>query len=234
MLKHIAIIPARSGSKGLKDKNIKLLADKPMVAYTIEAAKQSGIFDCVHVSTDSDEYARIAREYGADVPFLRSDELSSDTAGSWDVVRWTMAQYAKLGQVFDCVTLLQPTSPLRTDEDIQNAYRLLQEKQADAVVGVCEMDHSPLWSNTLPEDGNMNGFLDRAANAGRQKLPVYYRINGAVYMMKAALLTQAENALYGEGTYAYIMPKQRSIDIDDEFDFAIAETIIDKFDFRKK
>lgn len=80
----------------------------------------------------------------------------------------------------------------------------------------------------------MNGFLDRAANAGRQKLPVYYRINGAVYMMKAALLTQAENALYGEGTYAYIMPKQRSIDIDDEFDFAIAETIIDKFDFRKK
>lgn len=128
MLKHIAIIPARSGSKGLKDKNIKLLAGKPMVAYTIEAAKQSGIFDCVHVSTDSDEYARIAREYGADVPFLRSDELSSDTAGSWDVVRWTMAQYAKLGQVFDCVTLLQPTSPLRTDEDIQNAYRLLQEK----------------------------------------------------------------------------------------------------------
>ena len=232
-MKNIAIIPARSGSKGLKDKNIKLLAGKPMLAYTIEAAKQSGIFDCVHVSTDSEEYARIARDYGADVPFLRSDELSSDTAGSWDVVRWTMNQYAKLGQEFDCVTLLQPTSPLRTEEDIQNAYRLLQEKQADAVVGVCEMDHSPLWSNTLPEDGNMNGFLNRAVNAGRQKLPAYYRINGAIYMLKDSIFPHAETALYGEGTYAYIMPKQRSIDIDDAFDFTIAEAIIDKFDFRK-
>lgn len=227
-MKHMAIIPARSGSKGLKDKNIKLLAGKPMLAHSIEAAKQSGIFDCVHVSTDSEEYARIAREYGADVPFFRSAELSGDTAGSWDVVRWTVEQYAKLGQEFDCVTLLQPTSPLRVAKDIQNAYQIMQDKQADAVVGVCEMDHSPLWSNTLPEDGSMNGFLDRAANIGRQKLPVFYRINGAIYMMKASLLAQAETALYGEGTYAYIMPKQRSIDIDDEFDFVIAEAIIEK------
>ena len=83
-MRNIAIIPARSGSKGLKDKNIKLLNGKPMMAYSIEAAKKSGIFDCVHVSTDSGEYARIAREFGADVPFLRSDELSSDTAGSWE------------------------------------------------------------------------------------------------------------------------------------------------------
>lgn len=97
-MRNIAIIPARSGSKGLKDKNIKLLAGKPMIAYTIEAAKEAGIFDCIHVSTDSGEYARIAKEYGADVPFLRCDVLSGDTAGSWDVVRWVMEQYAKLGQ----------------------------------------------------------------------------------------------------------------------------------------
>lgn len=232
-MKHIAIIPARSGSKGLKDKNIKLLAGKPMLAYTIEAAKQSGIFDCVHVSTDSEEYARIARDYGADVPFLRSDELSGDTAGSWDVVRWTIEQYKKLGQAFDCVTLLQPTSPLRTEADIYNTFQLMQEKRADAVVAVCEMDHSPLWSNVLPENGNMNGFLDHAANAGRQKLPVYYRINGAIYMLKISLMGQAEFSLYGDGTYAYIMPKERSVDIDDEFDFTIAEAIIDKFDYRK-
>lgn len=228
-MRNIAIIPARSGSKGLKDKNIKLLAGKPMMAYTIEAAKKAGIFSCVHVSTDSEEYARIAREYGADVPFLRGEELSGDTAGSWDVVRWTVDQYAKRGQEFDCVTLLQPTSPLRTEADIQNAYRLMQEKQADAVVAVCEMDHSPLWSNTLPEDGNMNGFLDRAVNEGRQKLPVYYRINGAVYMLKGSVLLQAEAVLYKEGTYAYKMPKERSVDIDDAFDFAIAETMIVHF-----
>lgn len=230
-MKNIAIIPARSGSKGLKDKNIKLLAGKPMMAYTIEAAEQSEIFDCVHVSTDSGEYARIAREYGADVPFLRSDELSGDAVGSWDVVRWTIGQYVKLGQKFDCVALLQPTSPLRTAEDIQNVYRIMQEKRADAVVAVCEMDHSPIWSNTLPEDGNMNGFLDRAANISRQKLPVYYRINGAIYLAKNAILPNAETALYGIGTYAYMMPKQRSIDIDDAFDFTVAETIMDKFGF---
>lgn len=227
-MRNIAIIPARSGSKGLKDKNIRLLAKKPMMAYTIEAAKQSGIFDCVHVSTDSKEYARIAQEYGADVPFLRNEELSGDTAGSWEVVRWTLEQYIRLGQTFDCVALLQPTSPLRTAEDIQNAYRIMQEKQADAVVGVCEMDHSPVWSNTLPEDGNMDGFLDRAANIGRQNLPVYYRINGAVYLAKSTILPNAETALYGAGTYAYVMPKQRSIDIDDVFDFTVAEAVMDK------
>lgn len=227
-MRSIAIIPARSGSKGLKDKNIKLLAGKPMMAYTIEAAEQAGIFDCIHVSTDSEEYARIARECGADVPFLRSSELSGDTAGSWDVVRWTLEQYAGRGQGFDRVALLQPTSPLRTAEDIQNAYRIMQEKHADAVVGVCEMDHSPVWSNTLPEDGNMDGFLDRAANIGRQNLPVYYRINGAVYLAKKDILSDAENALYGVGTYAYVMPKQRSIDIDDVFDFTVAEAVMDK------
>lgn len=226
VMKRIAIIPARSGSKGLKDKNVKLLAGKPMMAYTIEAAEQSGIFDCVHVSTDSSEYARIAQEYGADVPFLRSDELSGDTAGSWDVVRWTLEQYAGRGQAFGCIALLQPTSPLRTAEDIQNAYRIMQEKQADAVVGVCEMDHSPIWSNTLPEDGNMDGFLDRAANIGRQNLPAYYRINGAVYLVKDTILPNAETALYGAGTYAYVMPKQRSVDIDDAFDFTVAETVM--------
>lgn len=224
-MRSIAIIPARSGSKGLKDKNIKLLDGKPMMAYTIEAAKKSRIYDCVHVSTDSENYARIAKEFGADVPFLRSDSLSGDTAGSWDVVKWTLEQYQKLGQVFDMVTLLQPTSPLRTETDIQNAYQIFQKKQADAVVAVCEMDHSPLWSNTLPKDGSMNGFLDHAANVGRQKLPSYYRINGAIYIIKVSLL-EHEIALYKEGTYAYIMPKERSIDIDDEFDFTIAEIVI--------
>lgn len=224
-MKNLAIIPARSGSKGLKDKNIKPLAGKPMLAHTIDAAKQSGIFDCIHVSTDSEVYAQIARDYGADVPFLRNEELSNDTAGSWDVVRWVLEKYRELGQEYDMVTLLQPTSPLRDQTDILNAYELLNERAAEAVVAVCEMDHSPLWSNTLPEDGSMNGFLDRAANAGRQKLPTYYRINGAIYMVKVGLLYE-EPGLYHEGTYAYVMPKERSVDIDDELDFIIAETMI--------
>lgn len=222
----IAIIPARSGSKGLPDKNIKLLHDKPLLAYSIEAAEKSGLFDCIHVSTDSERYEQIAREYGADVPFLRNEELSGDTAGSWDVVRWVLRQYAARGQRFDMVTLLQPTSPLREAEDIKQAYHLFEEKAADAVVSVCEMDHSPLWSNTLPEDGSMDGFLDQVADAGRQQLPTYYRINGAIYMLRTALLAEGAPGLYREGTYAYVMPKECSVDIDDALDFAIAETIL--------
>lgn len=222
----IAIIPARSGSKGLPDKNIKLLHNKPLLAYSIEAAEKSGLFDCIHVSTDSEKYARIAREYGADVPFLRNEELSGDTAGSWDVVRWVLGQYAARGQRFDMVTLLQPTSPLREAEDIRQAYRTFQEKSADAVVAVCEMDHSPLWSNTLPEDGSMDGFLDQVADAGRQQLPTYYRINGAIYMLRTALLAEGAPGLYREGTYAYVMPKERSVDIDDEMDFEMTQILM--------
>lgn len=225
-MRHIAIIPARSGSKGLKDKNIRPLAGKPMMAYTIEAACKSGIYDCVHVSTDSEGYADIAREYGAHVPFLRSQELSGDRAGSWDVVRWTLEQYQGLGRVFDLVTLLQPTSPLRDSQDIQAALGLMQERQAQAVVSVCEMDHSPLWSNVLPDNRNMKGFLDRAMGQGRQQLPVYYRINGAIYMVRASMLRQEPMELYGEKTFAYLMPKERSVDIDDVMDFIVAETIM--------
>lgn len=225
-MKSIAIIPARSGSKGLKDKNIKLLNGKPMLAYTIETALASGKYDCVHVSTDSEIYAEIAREYGADVAFLRSAELSTDIAGSWDVVKWTLKEYERLGKNFEIVALLQPTSPLRSIEDIRESFSIMEKKDAQAVVGVCEMEHSPLWSNTLPENGCMNGFIRKEANAARQKLSSYYRINGAMYMVKTSLLMQEPMELYGSHTYAYIMPKERSIDIDDELDFIIAEKVM--------
>jgi CMP-N,N'-diacetyllegionaminic acid synthase len=225
LMKHIAIITARSGSKGLKDKNIKLLDGKPLLAYTIEAAQESGVYDCIHVSTDSEVYADIARGCGADVPFLRSEELSGDAAGSWDVIRWVLEEYEKLGRSFDTVTLLQPTSPLRDAQDIRGAFDRMQEKQADAVVSVCEVDHSPLWSNTLPEDGSMNGFLASGGNARRQQLATYYRLNGAIYLVKTGLAKKTDMQLYGEKTFAYIMSKEHSVDIDDELDFLVAETV---------
>ena len=225
-MKGLAIIPARGGSKGLPDKNIRSLCGKPLLTYAIEAAEQSGLFECIHVSTDCERYAQIAREYGAEVPFLRNADLSGDTADTWDVVRWVLEQYVGRGRNFDMVTVLQPTSPLRQAEDIARAYRIFEEKSADAVVAVCEMDHSPLWSNTLPEDGSMNGFLDQAANVVRQQLPTYYRINGAVYMFRTQMFAEKIFRLYQEGTYAYVMPKERSVDIDDALDFAIAETIL--------
>ncbi len=224
-MKNLAIIPARSGSKGLKDKNIKDLNGVPLLAYSIIAAKESGLFEEIMVSTDSEEYAKIARDYGACVPFLRTEENSTDKASSWDVVKEVVKQYENMGERFDTITLLQPTSPLREAIDIQNGYALFREKNAKAVVAVTEMDHSPLWSNTLPENRSMKGFVrEEVKNRPRQELDSYYRINGALYIVSRQLLDQIET-LYGEGTYALVMEQRKSIDIDTEMDFAIAEVI---------
>ena len=227
-MKNLAIIPARSGSKGLPDKNIKLLSGKPLFAYSIEAAKESGLFEEILVSTDSAEYAQIAKEWGADVPFLRSSETSTDSASSWDAVKEAVTNYRRLGKEFDTITLLQPTSPLRMAQDIEEGYRLLEEKEARAVVSVCETDHSPLWSNTLPEDHSMAGFIrDEVKNRPRQELPSYYRINGALYILRTKVLEDIAG-LYGPGCYAYVMPKERSVDIDTALDFKIAEILFSK------
>lgn len=222
-MNNLAVITARSGSKGLKDKNIKLLKGHPLLAYSIEAAKDSGMFDRIFVSTDSEQYAEISRKYGADVPFLRAEEIAGDHASSWDAVREAVEQYEKLGQRFDTVTLLQPTSPLRSADDIIKGYRLFMEKEADYVIGVCPAEHSPLWCNTLPEDMSMDGFISKEIDSKpRQELPDYYRINGALYIVRVSALSGVDD-MYHQGCYAYIMPPERSIDIDTAFDFKIAE-----------
>ncbi len=227
-MRNIAIIPARSGSKGLKDKNIKLLAGKPLLAYTIEAAVASGCFAEIHVSTDSPEYAKVAESFGAAVPFLRDKSLAGDTTGSWEVVKAILDRYEREGQVFDTISLLQPTSPLRTAADIQSGYALLTEKQADMVVAVCAAEHSPLWMNTLPDSRSMDGFLDlNRLAANRQALPEYYRINGALYIGRTEFIRRQTN-YYQAGTYAYIMEKNASVDIDDVQDFEWAEYLLTK------
>ena len=225
-MKSIAVIPARSGSKGLKDKNIKLLNNKPLIWYSIQAALESHCFDEVMVSTDSEEYAKIARECGAEVPFLRSKEMSTDTASSWDTVQEVLDNYKRRGREFDRVMLLQPTSPLRSAEDIKSAFELFDEKNADSVVSVCEMDHSPLWSNVLPDNLCLDGFIHPELNelSGRQSLPTYYRINGAIYLTRVTACLGAN--LYSKSGFAFIMPRDKSIDIDTELDFKLAEFLI--------
>ncbi|MCI5713384.1 MAG: acylneuraminate cytidylyltransferase family protein [Lachnospiraceae bacterium] len=225
-MKNIAVIPARSGSKGLKDKNIKELNGKPLLVYSIEAAQQTGKFNTIHVSTDSEYYAEVSRGYGADVPFLRSAELASDTSSTWDAMRFVLENYRKMGKEFDTITVLQPTSPLRTAEDINGAFQLFEEKDANMISSVCEMEHSPLWSNTLPNDLSMKDFEDeKVAFLPRQSLPTYYRENGAIYLMKTAHLFSEEN-IYKNRCYAYIMQQAHSVDIDDEMDFMFAEVMI--------
>lgn len=224
-MKNIAVIPARSGSKGLKNKNIKLLNGKPLLVYSIEAALKSELFDCVHVSTDSEQYADIAREYGANVPFLREEELATDSAGTWDVLRRVVEQYKELGKTFDTVCLLQPTSPLRDGEDIQKAYQIYRKKEADSVISVCEAEHSPLLCNILDEEGSMQGFINMNKIGRRQELSKYYRLNGAIYIQRIELLMKKQD-LYGERSYAYVMEKLHSVDIDDAFDFLMAEAAL--------
>ena len=224
---NIAIITARSGSKGLPDKNIKPLCGIPLIAYSINAAIESACFEKVFVSTDSPRYAAIASKYGADASFLRSERMSSDNAGSWDVVREVLFEFQKQGSEFDHVMLLQPTSPLRTSEDIVNSFRLMQEKQANSIVGVTETDHSPLWSNALPEDLSMDHFRNEEyCDLPRQFLPKYYRVNGAIYLIKTEELNKDKMLRYK--SYAYVMPRDRSVDIDTELDFAIAELMMKK------
>lgn len=226
-MKNLAIIPARSGSKGLKDKNIALLNGKPLLAYSIEASIKSNIFDKILVSTDSIEYADIAKQFGAEVPFLRSEENSSDLASTWNVVKEVLTLLTENGESYDTVCVLQPTSPLRTSEDIINGYQAFVKKRANFIVGVTEMDHSPLWSNELPDDLSLKDFItDDVFNKARQQLPTYYRINGAIYIIKVEhLLTN--NKLYDKKTFAYVMDKMNSVDIDDEFDMVLAKTLID-------
>lgn len=222
-MKSIAIIPARSGSKGLLNKNIKEFAGRPLMAYSIETALKSGCFDEVMLSTDSEEYAEIAKRFGASVPFLRSKATSGDSVSSWDMVKEVLDRYRKIGKEYESFCLLQPTSPLRTEEDIRNAYDLF-ENVATAVISVCEVEHSPLWCGKLPVNKSLDGFILRSNNKQRQASEKYYRINGAIYFVRTEELYK-DDFLYREGSYAYIMPQNRSIDIDTEIDFKLAEIL---------
>lgn len=231
IMKNIAIIPARSGSKGLKDKNIRLLNGKPLLAYSVEAALESEMFDEVMVSTDSEKYAGIARDYGANVPFLRSSELSSDTASSKDVILDVLMRYESLGKTYDTFALLQPTSPLRTALDIINAYEFFEEKKALAVVSVAETDHSPLICGTLPEDRSMVKFIkDEFKDKPRQAFETYYIINGAMYIASVEYYREFGD-FYKERCYAYVMKREVSVNIDSEMDFYVAKAIFSKSNY---
>lgn len=226
----LAIIPARGGSKRLPGKNVRLLAGKPLVNWSVEAALSSKYVDEVLVSTDSTEVVEAARAVGVSVPFVRPVELSSDTASSSDVIQHALDFYRnEQGKIFDYVILLQPTSPLRTAEDIDSAIELLSQKKADAVISVCPMEHSPLWSNILPEDLSLGNFLRSEVQGVRsQDLPTYYRINGAIYICDMKRFTSEKTLFLKENIFAFVMSSEKSVDIDTLTDFALAEVLISK------
>ena len=218
----LAIIPARGGSKRLPKKNILDLKGKPLIAYSIEAGLQSKYIDKVIVSSDDDEILDTSKAFGAEI-IKRPDALASDTATSFDAIKHTIENTEK----YDYIVLLQPTSPLRSALQIDEAIELLETKEANAIVSVCEMDHSPLWSNTLPKDGNMSGFLrDEVLNKRSQDLETYYRVNGAIYICKTEKLLEEESFFLKENIYGFVMDRESSVDIDEAIDFKLAEWII--------
>lgn len=222
----IAIIPARGGSKRLPGKNIKLLGGKPLIAWTIEAAIKSNIFDHIFVSTDSEEIASVSRDYGAKVPFLRPAELSSDTATTNDVVTHLISWFEKeYSQEVSNIAILQPTSPLRNAQHIQEAFKVMEMKRAKAVVSVCELEHPIQFCNQLGVDGSMDGFIELGDMKRTQDLDPIYRLNGAIYFLSREYANRLSE-LYSEGTYSYIMGLKSSIDIDVDLDFKLAEFFI--------
>lgn len=218
----LAIIPARGGSKRLPRKNILDLGGKPLIAWTIEAGLKSNYIDKVIVTSDDDEILNIATKFGSDT-IERPDELASDLSTSFDAIKHTIDNLEK----YDYVILLQPTSPLRTTEHIDEAIEILISKNADAIVSLTEMDHSPLWSNTLPDDMNMNNFLsNEVKNKRSQDLEIYYRLNGAIYVCDANKLLEEKSFLIKENIFAYKMDRKDSVDIDEEIDFDFAKVLI--------
>lgn len=227
-MKTLGVITARSGSKGIKDKNIRNLNGKPLIAYTIESALNSIYIDEVMVSTDSENYADISRKFGANVPFLRSEKNSTDTAKSVDVLLEVLDEYKKIGQEFDNVVLLQPTSPLRTYKSIDRAFEMMSEKNADSIVSVCECEHNPLLSITLPADLKLFKLIKSDNLLRRQELSKFYRLNGAIYISKVSVFREIQS-FYGRDSYAFIMEQKESIDIDSELDFEYVEFLANKF-----
>ena len=223
MMKRIAIIPARSGSKGLKDKNIIDLCGKPLIAYSIEAALNTKLFDKVIVSTDSDTYAEIARRYGAEV-FMRGENLSNDNATTYMVIEDILMN--KLQESYDYFVLLQPTSPLRNAEHIKEAIEKFEKKydQFDFLVSVKESEHAKVLVNPIDEDESLKYFDTDFSNYRRQGYKDYSP-NGAIFIAKPERYLHQKH-FFGSKSLSYIMTAEDSIDIDGPLDLALAKVIM--------
>lgn len=222
----LALVTGRGGSKGLPRKNVLDLCGKPLIAWSIECALEAGL-ERVVVSTDDDEIAEVASRFGADVPFMRASELASDRASGVDVVIDAVERLAGMGDVYDYVLLLQPTSPLRVAKDIKSAVSLLEE-DVDTVVSVCEVSELPHWMKRVADNGLVSDYFSELESpANRQDLDSPFIVNGAIYLAKVSTLLETKS-LYGGVTKALIMPRERSVDIDEPLDFVVAESLLNK------
>ncbi len=215
------LIPARGGSKGIPRKNIRAIAGKPLIAWTIEAALRSALLDAVVVSTDDDEIAEVAVRHGALVPFMRPPALAQDGSPGIDPVLHALDQLPHHRSVL----LLQPTSPLRRTADIDRCLQMARQNGLPSVVSVVEADSHPCWTYRLAEDAALHRYIDAAPVARRQDLPPAYVLNGALYYADAAWLRQSRTLVHAD-TRALVMAREDSVDIDTPLDWRFAEILL--------
>jgi CMP-N,N'-diacetyllegionaminic acid synthase len=223
----LAIIPARGGSKGLPGKNIRLLGGLPLVAHTIRVAQEASCIKRIVLSTDDESIARIGKDFGAEVPFLRPKELAQDHSKSIDNYTYTLDRINQnRTKPYEDFVVLQPTSPLRIAHDIQQSVGLFFEKNAESVISVSEASHPASWYRTIDDSGVLRSYFpDNTSNLNRQELKPSYLPNGAVFVLSLNLL-KSKYSFYSEKTYPYIMPQSRAIDVDTLLDFKFAEYIM--------
>ncbi|UCE60442.1 MAG: acylneuraminate cytidylyltransferase family protein [Phycisphaerales bacterium] len=226
MIEVVGLVTARGGSKGIPRKNIKPLAGKPLIAWTIEAALASRFLSRVIVSTDDDEIMETARDFGAEVPFKRPAELAGDDSPHISVVRHAVDWLCDEEHCPEFIMVLQPPTPLRIAADIDGAIELAEEKSADAVVSVVEAQHHPYITRRLTETDTLTSFVPSALKySRRQEFSPAYALNGVIYLNRCTCLADCET-LAPEGSYAFVMPPERSIDVDTPWDFHLAELIL--------
>ncbi len=220
----LAVIPARGGSKGLPGKNLAKVGQHSLIGWAVITASQAFCVTRTVVSTDSAEIANEAALYGAEVPFLRPENLATDTANSVDVALHCLQIFQDTEGFFpEWLLLLQPTSPLRISKDIEAAFELIQDRDCQAVVSVSEPSQHPMLAKTLGSQGYIESLFSHKASR-RQELPTAYQPNGAIYWIKVEALVR-ERTFYPERTLAYVMPMERSIDIDSSWDLELARFI---------
>ncbi|WP_455757135.1 acylneuraminate cytidylyltransferase family protein [Sulfurimonas sp.] len=227
-MKILCTICARGGSKGVKNKNIKLLNNKPLIAYTIEQAKQSNMFEHIVVSTDSDEIADIAKEYGAEVFFKRDARMASDKAGKLEVIRDAFVRSeSNFKKTFDYLIDLDATAPLRDVQDIIESFKQFLKSNNDNLITAMPSRRSPYF-NLIEQNKDGKFFVSKSLDETilrRQDSPKTYDMNASIYIWKRDIILN-ENSVFLDKTGLYIMPEERSIDIDSELDFKFVEFLI--------
>ncbi|WP_332634568.1 acylneuraminate cytidylyltransferase family protein [Halalkalibacter flavus] len=229
--KTLCIIPAKGGSTRFPKKNIALLNGKPLLSYAIDSAKKSEIMTDIYVSTEDTDIKEVAEQYGVRVPYLRPNELAKDPAGIVDVCLHMLEHLDKEGKVYETLIILLPTSPLRTPKDIIDAYELYKKNNAKFLMSVSEYDHTPFAALKKESNNIIKPYFPEYVTLQSQRHPNAYRANGAIIIVDIELFKK-KKSYYVHPLTAYIMPSERSVDIDQEFDLKFCEFLLQNKNIR--